>query len=224
MGIMSINEGGTMKIDKSGGSIAAVCCMVVSGLGWAGPVHAIDLLPPGTEFVVSANVIPKQMNDKVPTTTPPATVDESAYFYRLAVQWPTDPSVIGVSKKAYYALVKGKVVEDVKDDYVESSDYVAVIYGHRYYLFADQRGLNLGWYAGASSWNSKGFDYDGRQRFAGYSESGVSAIVAAELSYDLRIPIGGNDLWVNPAIAVSVDKDYGTIKAWPFIEIGMVFK
>jgi hypothetical protein len=194
------------------------------GIAGAGPAAAIDLLPAGSEFVVSANVIPRQLNDDVPTTTPRADVDESAHFYRFAVQWPSDKPLIGSSKKAYYGVVKMKSVGRVEDEYVESVDEVALIYGHRYYLFEEHRGLNLGWYGGVSSWKAKGYDYDGTTRYAGYSESGVSAIVAAELSYDLRIPVAGTHLWVNPAIAFSLDKDYGEFKFWPSIEIGLVFK
>lgn len=191
---------------------------------WAGSAGAVDLLPSGSEFVVSANVIPKQLNDDVPTTTPRADVDESAHFYRVAVQWPSDRPPIGVSKKAYYGIVKIKAVENVEDEYVESSDAVALIYGHRYYLFQEHRGLNLGWYGGVSSWKSKGYDYDGSTRYGAYSESGVSALVAGELSYDLRIPIGGTHLWINPAIAFTLDKDYGEVRVWPSIEIGLVFR
>lgn len=195
------------------------------GIALTGPAYASDLMPPGAEFVVSANLIPKQLNDDIPTTTPTADVDDSAHFYRLAVEWPsTDGTPIGASKKAYYGLVKLKSVINVSDDYVESSDEIALIYGHRYYLFEQHKGLNVGWYGGVSSWKSKGFDYAGSTRFAPYSESGVSAIVAAELSYDLRVPIGSTNLWVNPALAFSLDKDFGEFKAWPSIEIGLVFK
>lgn len=205
----------------------STCIPVLATLGIAltGPAQAFDLLPPGAEFVVSANVIPKQLNDDIPTTTPKANVDDSAHFYRLAVEWPsTDGTPVGTSKKAYYGLVKLKSVVNVRDDYVESSDAIALIYGHRYYLFEQHKGLNVGWYGGASSWKSEGFDYNGSTRFAPYSESGVSAIVAAELSYDLRVPVGNTSLWVNPAIAFSLDKDFGEFKTWPSIEIGLVFK
>ena len=191
---------------------------------WGGPAEAVDLLPSGAEFVVSANVIPKQANDDVPNTTPRADVDESAHFYRIAVQWPSDKPLIGTSKKAYYGLVKAKSVVNVEDEYVESSDAVALIYGHRYYLFEEHRGLNLGWYGGVSSWKSKGYDYDGSTRYGAYSESGVSALIAAELSYELRIPVGGTHLWINPAIGFTLDKDYGEVAVWPSIEIGLVFK
>lgn len=195
------------------------------GIALTGPAQAIDLLPPGAEFVVSANVIPKQLNDDIPNTTPKANVDDSAHFYRLAVEWQsTDGTPIGASKKAYYGLVKIKSVVNKRDNYIESSDAIALIYGHRYYLIEQNKGLNVGWYGGVSSWESKGFDYAGSTRFAPYSVSGVSAIVAAELSYDLRVPVGNTSLWVNPAVAFSLDQNFGEFKVWPSIEIGLVFK
>ncbi len=190
--------------------------------------NASDFVPADFEFTLEFNIIPTQSNDDIPNTSPPANVDDGAYMFGATVQWPASTNAFsGLVKSVenYYQLFFAKGVLNVEDDYVESVTETAIIYGKKYYLQSTERkGLALGWYAGFSMWDSDGFDYDGSIRFAPYSESGFSALVAGELRYDQRLRIGENqDLLIYPSIGFSFDKDFAELKIIPRIMVGLIF-
>lgn len=192
-------------------------------------LQAAAFTPVDGEFVISGNIIPDSISDDVPTLTPAADVDDGAYLFRVAYQWPSDiKDAFGVSKSSqeYYSLAFSKYVVDVEDDYVESSTGIAVLYGRKYFINSTQReGLAIGWYAGASSWSSDGYDYSGTTRFAAYSEDGFSVLAAAEVRYDAYIRLQGNTrLVVFPSLGVTVDTEVGEVEFFPTLMVGVAFK
>ncbi len=191
-------------------------------------VNASNFTPLDPEFTIEANIIPSASNDDIPNTTPTADVDDGAYLFGATVQWPADTNPFpGMVKSIenYYQLFFAKGVLDVEDDYVESVTEIAFIYGKKYYLqSAERRGLALGWYAGFSLWDADGYDYDGNIRYAGYSESGTSALIAGEIRYDYRVRIGQDqDFLVYPSLGFTFDKDFEELRLIPRIMIGVVF-
>ena len=190
--------------------------------------NASDFVPNEFEFTVELNIIPTQLNADIPNTSPSADVDDAAYMFGATVQWPDSTnSYSGLVKSVenYYQLFFAKSVVNIEDDYVESVTETAIIYGSKYYLqSAERKGFAVGWYAGVSLWDSEGYDYYGSTRYAPYSESGVSALVAGEVRYDYRLRIGEQqDLLIYPSIGFAFDKDFEELKIIPRIMVGLIF-
>ena len=190
--------------------------------------NASDFVPTDFEFTIEFNIIPSQSNDDIPNTSPPSDVDDGAYIFGATVQWPASTNAFpGLVKSVenYYQLFFAKGVLNVEDDYVESVTETAIIYGKKYYLQSTERkGLALGWYAGFSMWDSDGYDYDGSTRYAPYSESGFSALVAGEVRYDYHLRIGeSQDLLIYPSIGFAFDKDFAELKIIPRVMVGLIF-
>lgn len=195
---------------------------------YAGSVSAETFSPANGHFVVSANVIPDSISDDVPDLTTAADVDEGAYLFRVAYEWPSDvKDIFGISKSSqeYYSLAFVKGVTDIEDDYVESSASVAVIYGRKYFINSKQHeGLAIGWYAGASMWSADGYDYSGVYNYGAYTESGASVLAAAELRYDAYITLQADtSVVIYPSLGVTVNTQTGEVEFFPTLMAGLKF-
>ena len=170
-------------------------------------------------FSVSMNVIPKAANDDDEGTN----VDDGAYMFRVAYEWTESPPIgIAKSSTAYYAVAFFKDV-DSADDWVQSSQGIAAVYGNRYFLqSADHQGFGIGWYAGVATISGEGFE--GAGYTIPYEEDEFQALAVAAAFYQYYYPLGqGVDLNVYPSVVVAFDTNTAELDFIPGIMVGVNF-
>ena len=170
-------------------------------------------------FSVSMNVIPKAANDDDEGTS----VDDGAYMVRIAYEWTETPPIgLAKSSTAYYAVAFFKDV-DSADDWVQSSQGIAAVYGNRYFLqSADYQGFGVGWYAGAATISGEGFEGFGYT--IPYEEDEFQALAVAEAFYQYYYPLDKDlDLNIFPSVVVSYDTNTAEIDFIQGIMVGVNF-
>lgn len=165
-------------------------------------------------------------NDDLSNTPVAEQVSTASYNIQLTYKFTTSKSnkwlPFANYTQMYVSLRALRFASNINDgtwEWAENLRAIGVVYGNRYFLNTELKGLNLGWYAGAAAAKSEGYEWQSGfpNTVYQYSEQLIIPLVAAELNYHFAFSY----FFLEPSFTVYYNTSAEDVEWFPSIIVGL---